>query len=533
MKNENLNIPKIQSEYTKRVSGMMTWILVFFALYFPLTYDDYYFNILETKYQTYYVFMFILFAAVGVVYLSLYVMDKRTFDGKLKLAPYMLSVEERKKNKISEIALIGFWFFALVGTIFSDYQYESFWGNEGRYSGLFLITIYTIGYFVIRYFWYFSSKVIQAFLISGVLLMLLGITDYFQMDILSFRTRIDPSQATLFVSTLGNINSYTAYVAIVMGVSSGLFLFEKNGKRLYWYYSIMVISFFSIIMGNSDNAYLAIGALLGFAPLLLFSTKRGIFRYLIMLASFVTVIYLIDVINTVYVDQVAGIDSLFGIIGGTILVPIVMVILWLFVGGILYLNKKKQMELDKQSLMPLRIWQGLLILAVSIIIFMWIDANVFGNASRYGGLGYYLLFNDQWGTNRGYIWRKSVEMFMEFPIHQKLIGFGPDTFGILTTSEIMDEMIAATGEVFDNAHNEYLQFLLTNGILGLMSYLTFLIGAIVTMVRKGGKDPYVMGCLIGILCYSMQASVNLNLPVVTPMLWFMISSGIARIRNLN
>lgn len=40
----------------------------------------------------------------------------------------------------------------------------------------------------------------------------------------------------------------------------------------------------------------------------------------------------------------------------------------------------------------------------------------------------------------------------------KLFGYGPDTFGILTTQKFFGDMIDTTGLLFDNAHNEYLQF---------------------------------------------------------------------------
>ena len=37
--------------------------------------------------------------------------------------------------------------------------------------------------------------------------------------------------------------------------------------------------------------------------------------------------------------------------------------------------------------------------------------------------------------------------------------------------------------------------------------------------------------MTGVLCYGVQAIVNLNLPIVTPMLWFWLSVGIGLVRR--
>lgn len=169
--------------------------------------------------------------------------------------------------------------------------------------------------------------------------------------------------------------------------------------------------------------------------------------------------------------------------------------------------------------------------AVLAVIGMVFDANFNGNGARYGALEKYLVFSDSWGTDRGYIWRKSIEVYQDFPILHKLFGYGPDTFGILATRGFMGDMLEKTGLVFDTAHNEYIQYLLTIGPIALLGYLVFLIGSCRTMVKAYRKNPYILACVTGVLCYGVQAIVNLNLPIVTPMLWFWLSVGIGLVRR--
>ena len=108
-----------------------------------------------------------------------------------------------------------------------------------------------------------------------MILCLIGITDYFQLDVLNFRGNMRPEQSTIFTSTIGNINTYTAYVAIVMGVAAGGFAAAKGRLQTIWYYVCMTVAFFAIIMGCSDNAYLALGAMFWFSAVYYVFYQKG------------------------------------------------------------------------------------------------------------------------------------------------------------------------------------------------------------------------------------------------------------------
>ena len=59
------------------------------------------------------------------------------------------------------------------------------------------------------------------------------------------------------------------------------------------------------------------------------------------------------------------------------------------------------------------------------------DANVAGNAEKYAAISKYVVFNDAWGTNRGYAWIRSMEVFKEFfTTKDKIFGYGPETFAV-------------------------------------------------------------------------------------------------------
>jgi O-antigen ligase len=525
------------------ISGVISVFLLVLVVGLPLYLHNSYFDILEAKYKWYYGSFFAMLVIVLVLSLIMLVIDFKEFGGDhvKKLFSALKPANWKKTFHPADAAILVFWLAALISTFQSEYFYESFWGNEGRYSGLFLMTLYVVMYFIVSRFWKFRGWVVHAFLLAGLIVCLIGITDYFQMDIFGFRVRIKPSESAIFTSTIGNINTYTAFVALVMGAAAGVFVTTQKRVELIWSYVCLFVTFMAIIMGCSDNAYLALGALFAFMPLMLFRSRKGVIRYLVMVSTFATVIQCIDFINHKYEGIVLGLDSLFKIVANLPGLMVLVLALWAITITV-YVTFKRNLaatgmaaaaqKQDMGELSPVlrRVWIIFLVAAFLIVVFLLVDANVLGHGERYSSLANYLVFNDEWGTSRGYIWRKSMEAYGKFPLKHKLFGYGPDTFGILTTDRFFGDMINATGLIFDNAHNEYLQFLLTIGPIGLIAYWVFLALSCRGMLRCTTWRKYAAACMFAVICYCFQAAVNLNLPITAPLLWGMLSMGGAAAR---
>lgn len=164
---------------------------------------------------------------------------------------------------------------------------------------------------------------------------------------------------------------------------------------------------------------------------------------------------------------------------------------------------------------------------------MLYDVNIAGNIEKYGALNQYLLLNDDWGTHRGYIWRIGMEFYQKQPIHHKLFGYGPDTFGIITVKNYFEDMVRRYGEKFDSAHNEYLQYLVTIGIVGLTAYLALLLTSITEMLRTLKKRPELIAIAFAVICYGAQAAVNISVPIVAPIMLTLMMLGVAAVRDVS
>ncbi|CUX40608.1 O-Antigen ligase [Clostridium sp. C105KSO15] len=485
----------------------------------PLVVKDRYFDILIIKYR-YYCICTILMLVIVVGYFVT-VRSKYTV---LLFKEFSLKKFFRSCS-IVDYSILVYLIIAILSTISSDYRYESFWGNEGRYTGLFLIMLYVASYFCVSRFMKFKSWYVDIILAAGLFVCVFGITDYFRLDIFRFKVGMIPKEMPIFTSTIGNINTYTAYVGILVAIATVLYTTDKQFKNMIWHYFCMVIGFFAIIMGVSDNAYLSLGALFGILPLYLFEKNKGIQKYLIVLATFFSVIQCIDWINGYFGERVLGIESAFDVLIRFPGLPFLVIVLWGIVVLLYFISYKKKFEIDNFGKLFRYLWMALLFLITLAVLYALYDCNVAGNVNRYGSLGSYLLFNDDWGSARGYIWRKAMECYYGLPFWKKIVGFGPDTFGILVMKKTANNPY---NQLFDSAHNEYLHMLTTIGLAGLIAYLVFIFEYVRRCLYYKDKSPYIMALMFGIICYSTQALVNINLPIVAPIFWLLIGLGGAR-----
>lgn len=512
----------------KRVNQIIASVftLIIIAV-FPLFFRNYYFDILTVKYIFYYgtiISMAVVMLVVSVIFLFL---DKSRYDwATIKSLKRQFSIKSFRK---SDWAMIAFLIAVAISTFQSDYFYESFWGNEGRFMGMFLILLYGVSFFIIGHCLKFKQWFLDVFLFAGMIACIIGIMQFFKYDPIGFKKGLTASDFPSFTSTIGNINTYTSYVALISGMGTVLFAIEKNRFRRAWYLFTVIISIFALITGISDNAYLALFALFGLLPLYLFNNLKGLKRYMVLVSILFTEFQFIDLISQKYPEHVLKINGLFNVIVGYDKLAHFVVMLWgiCIVLYVLDACVSKESIMKKDNNLGRWIWLGLLIIIVMAGCYILYDANIAGNADKYGSLKKYLVINDDWGTHRWYIWRIGMESYAKFPLIHKIFGYGPDTFGIITVNNFYEEMISRYNEKFDSAHNEYLQYLITIGIVGLAAYLTLLFTSIVEMIRASKKRPVMMALTFALVCYGAQAAVNISVPIVAPIMMTLLMVGVS------
>ena len=524
------------------------WVMAMFTI-FPLIYNDFYFDILQTKYYTVLTLSIIMILALIVI--CGFAGGFKNFFENLNKKGFVLWFKE--EFSIWDICITVFWLMSALSTAFAGrFIMESITGDKGRYSGLLLISIYVILYFTVSRMFSFGKVYFTVFLAVSIPVCLFGYTDYFNMDILGFKEKISPEQWPIFTSTIGNINTYTAVLAFYIAIAGTLFITtpfkSDNGRgesigKIVFYYVIMLMNFIALAMGTSDNGYLTLAAFFGLVPFVAFRTMEGVRRFLLTIFTYLLGIKIIQLINISYAGKVLGISGLYDFISDfkyldLIIVALAIVVIIMYV---LEYRKKEKRRDNEVLLRSLRyIWLAILVIVFAAIVFMGmkINSDVTAAKEKYGALADYFVFNDSWGTFRGYIWRAAVEEYMKFPLLHKIFGSGPDTFGLYIGLLRNEEMTSVTGQFFDATHNEYIQFLFTLGPIATIAYILALILPSVEALRTrlfylrdNTMLPYLYACAIAVICYATQAVVNLNLPVVTPFLWIFLSIMVAILRD--
>ena len=524
------------------------WVMAMFTI-FPLIYNDFYFDILQTKYYTVLTLSIIMILALIVI--CGFAGGFKNFFDNLNKKGFVVWFKE--EFSIWDICIMVFWLMSALSTAFAGrFIMESITGDKGRYSGLLLISIYVILYFTVSRMFSFGKVYFTVFLAVSIPVCLFGYTDYFNMDILGFKEKISPEQWPIFTSTIGNINTYTAVLAFYIAIAGTLFITtpfkSDNGRgesigKIVFYYVIMLMNFIALTMGTSDNGYLTLAAFFGIVPFVAFRTMEGVRRFLLTIFTYLLGIKIIQLINISYAGKVLGISGLYDFISDFKYLDLIIVALAIVVIIMYVLEyRKKEKRRDNEALLrSLRyIWLAILVIIFAAIVFMGmkINSDVTAAKEKYGALADYFVFNDSWGTFRGYIWRAAVEEYMKFPLLHKIFGSGPDTFGLYIGLLRNEEMTSVTGQFFDATHNEYIQFLFTLGPIATIAYILALILPSVEALRTrlfylrdNTMLPYLYACAIAVICYATQAVVNLNLPVVTPFLWIFLSIMVAILRD--
>lgn len=401
----------------------------------------------------------------------------------------------------------------LFSTLCSEWRMQAWTGDTGRYQGLYMWLLYAAAFFSILLYYKPGKTDFVLFLLAGIVVSSWGIFDYLGYDWFGWHKRVKLGQRAIFMSSIGNINTFTAMAGLYFSTSGGYFILKKE-KSVYVdvvCIAAFIVSGIAMFVGSSDNAAIGVLAFFLFLPFAAFRRKEGSGRYFLLSALFCCIFIIVYQINIVsdspYIDPQGGI--LLRLCSGKALKYYAAAsVLFAFVSFCIFRYKKRW---NKKIVLT---GYGSLFaagfLCFSLVIY---DANFGENPDKYGVLSRFLVFGDQWGTMRGMVWRLAWESFEKFPFWQKMIGTGPETFGLLMEQNCYEEMVSISGQFYDSPHNELIQYVVCTGIFGAASYY----GCLLFCCIKGFKGkPVQMASAVGIVVYTAISLVNISVPITQP-----------------
>lgn len=492
-----------------------TFFIISMFTVFPIFMTDKLFNIRKDRLHY---FMFTTFALLFFI-AATYVcgIDKNAWSKKIF------------KISVADIGMLSFVVVCALSSAFSIYGMESVTGSGGRDSGLILMAVYVLCYLLISRYYKCKPFVFNIFTVAACLISLLAVLNEFYVDPFGIFTLIKEEQQATFITTIGNINLYSCFMCVTIPVMFTMLIAETDTALTVFYSIACGIGFMGLLVANSDSGYFGIGVLILLALIYACGNARRMFGYSLGLFSMLISCKVLRLISSIFGDKMKELDT----IPKTLIFDNKVYILIAAAGAvtiIFYLLSKKFGDKHTPKWVRISVIALVVLCALSILVpfiyFSFIDTT-----TDLGSLTKYLRLNDQWGTHRGYAWIRSIILFKSNGIKNILIGSGPDTFGQMMKAVYRDDMIARHGSVFDSAHNEYLNYLVTIGILGLAAYLLTIAAIIVRGIKHCKNSLPMLVIILVIASYCAQALFNLAQPITTPYLFLFLAMGEAVIRQ--
>lgn len=400
----------------------------------------------------------------------------------------------------------------VITTLCAPYPYESVWGLYGRGCGL--MFTFTIGcmYWMVSRFLTSYSSIISVFLYSCLIVVGLGVCNFCGWDVLGIFKELDDTIVYRYLSTMGNVTFFAHLMCFFLPISCVLYQMDHTKKQRYFYALCVCFGFIGLYIANIDGAYLGVGAFLLFLWYQSFPDHRRFQRFLEVLMLGNGCAVLLGLFSKILsMRSFIGFSSMINSF-----IPTICFCILLFH----YLHHHDHIYEKSVYLRIRKITAALIGFCFISLCILFLYVSFVDTDMPLGKLSGYLRFDDSWGSRRGFAWKTLSHLYWhDFSLFQKLFGFGLDSVRLL-----MGQMAAVQDSIyFDNAHNEYLQYLMTSGLFGLTSYLVFYMSIMVRLFRK---QDTAAALLLGVLiAHGLQACTGINQPITTPLLFLFMAMG--------
>lgn len=522
------NEPKLRFTVNHALADI--YIVLLFTI-FPLFQSNYYSATRRDKFTLFIVFSAIAGVAIGAVALSNYLGRNSEYNQKLN------TYRDPLKFSITDIGIAAFLLVSVISTLTSGRISHCFLGlsydnmNTGRNMGLLMILMIFICYAVISRFYFNKKFVYYAMFIGMTLVIGLAILNYHSIDPLRIFEKYASQENVQknFTSTIGNKNYLSALVCVSLFFSFGIAIATKDKIMRIVAFVSTSIQFMGLLVATSDGGFL--GFFAAMAVLLVIASRdcNKLMWYFLGLAIMMASAKILSIFK----DSSKGYTSFSSFfMEGPVIYAVLAVSAVLF--ALLYMANTK----DKNSSLPSYIFYivlgiiGLTVVAVAGL-FVYYSAIDTKTVLAKDDFRRFFRFDDYWGTHRGFFWNRSFEVFGDMSFFEKLFGAGPETF-YFKFEPFFSELSRKFNESSSNAaHNVYINYLITHGIVGLAAYLTFIGAAVVRCFKNAKENPLAYVCLGVIAAYITQDFVNIANPTNTPWLIIFIAISEACVLRAN
>lgn len=414
-------------------------------------------------------------------------------------------------------AALAFATICIISFLLSPYKSKSLIGAS-RYDGLITQLVYILIFLGVSLFgkfrpYHFICLAVSVFICSSIAIFQLfniNIFNLFPGDYSYYDSGIRYSSA--FLGTIGNTNVLSAFFCLALPV---LFVLPVIGEKKLYNLGIVALipAVFVLIRARVAGGFLAMGLCALVAMPIIFTDMNKLRR-----AMFASAPLLVSAAFALafYPEYNSGDFKWSFIIASLPALSLAAAVFFLSLGIILY-----RLPIFPSS----RAMRRFFALVSVFIVLIGLLAVYFAPASQGTIYEFSQLLHgtldDSFGSSRIKIWRGCIALFNEHP----LLGSGPDTLALRVDIEF-SRFVPETGKTLrtsvDNAHNEYLGYLINTGICGLAAYLFILLIGLKEFLKRL-SIPKICALGLGCLCYCIQSFFALGLPLIAPLFWIALA----------
>lgn len=533
--------------------SMLMLIYVFAMLiFYPLYYQNKYHDMGDAKYS-YFRSVSIIFLIFFLIFLAIWIIVYRE---KFRISSII------RRFSVTDWFVTAFLILSYLSYLFSEYKNpvvpgdtsSALAGYSGWYMGLVSQVMFVLIYFAVSRFWKWSEFTLFSAIVTSGAIYQIAILQRFSIDPLKMYENLGPENIEKFLSTLGQTTWFSSYAVLVFPLA--VFYYWYDDRRWVRILSgiVMALGFGSLCTAHSDSGYVAYVLILMVFFWFSLESNKSFARFLeillIGLASF-RIIGIMQrcfpekMIQLVYEDEKIS----FFITQSTLMLVALVIVVVLYIAFNLLcvssLKKFFKFEFEKRQKgittntkakgfdISKFLWlRKLMIVAAVVVLLGVVLAIVFttkkmlpDSLAGFYDVGFFN-FSDYWGNARGFNWRMSFLAIKSASFKDMLIGVGPDCFAMS-----MDKYCAQEVATFWNgyklacAHNEFLNMMVTQGILGVAAYVGIFISFIVRCTKSGIETRLVVPFCAAALAYMGHNFFCYQQCICTPTVFLLMGIG--------
>ena len=513
----------MERKYTgiQKILASAYLLLIFAAL--PIYMKDGFYLLADAKYIFYrgvsaaVLMLWVFFGAASVVR---WWWDHRSCSMRKNWSQW---VREHPGCSSTDCFVICFALASILSYLFSDYKDTAFTGYYGWYMGLLTQLFLVGGYFLVSR-WYEKEEMVSSIIfLSASAVCLLGVMNRLGYDLLGTLKDMEDWSRRNLVSTIGNINWYCCYLTVIVPLLLYCFWAGKGWKRIPSGFAAFA-GIAAILLQGSSSGY---AALMTMYTVLMFGSLKDVRRFrrfleaVLLVPLFYFLLWMIPaelVVPYEMEETVRMIDT-----------PLWGILLGILAAGIVILQrvciKKEKNCLEDGKV--LKVVQVSAVTAVFAGILLLIGCQISEELWRFLGSPSLMRFDSEWGSRRGGLWAAAWKGFLKSDLIQKLCGAGPDCFArYFYEVESLEQTVPVAwseGAIYANAHNEWLNMLINEGILGLAAYMGIFISALCRFWKQYGRNLSMMAGMMAAAAYLANQFFSFGQVVSTPLVFLVIA----------